>query len=136
MITWDSPPLPVTDREMEEWREEIVQFFGPKLTGGEVRAMLDQVPMPRSRPPHSRLLLDQAGNLWAKLGPTKGREGALSDYLVFEGEGRLLGTVALPDVEVLEIGEDYVLGVFRDELEVEFVRLYDLRKGPVPEERL
>jgi hypothetical protein len=133
-IRWDLSPRKVTDSEMEEWREEMVQFFGPKLTGGEVRAMLGQVPMPRSRPPHSRLLLDRAGNLWAKLGPTEEREGASFDYLVFDGECRLLGTVTLPDVEVLEIGEDYVLGVYRDELEVEFVRLYDLRKVPVPQE--
>ena len=96
--------------------------------------MLDQVPSPQARPPHSQLLLDVGGNLWARLGPTEGGGGASIDYLVFDPEGKLLGTVALPPIEVLEIGEGYVLGVYRDELEVEFVQLYDLTKVPIPME--
>ena len=40
----------------------------------------------------------------------------------------LLGDVELPPVEVLEIGEDYVIGLYRDELEVEYVQVYELAK--------
>lgn len=134
-IRWVSSLLPVTEWEIEEWREQNLRFFGPKLTEREVRAMLDQVPTPQSRPPHSQLLLDNGGNLWAKLGPTRGGDGASVDYLVFDTEGQLLGTVILPPLEVLEIGEDYVLGVYRDELDVEFVRLYQLTKNQIPPEK-
>lgn len=41
-----------------------------------------------------------------------------------------LGTVKLPhDLNVREIGADYVLGVARDELGVEYVQLYGLDRG-------
>jgi hypothetical protein len=133
-IRWVSSLPPVSEEEMEEWREENIRFFGPKLSDREILAMLDQVPSPQARPPHSQLLLDVGGNLWARLGPTEGGGGASIDYLVFDPEGKLLGAVALPPIEVLEIGEGYVLGVYRDELEVEFVQLYDLTKVPIPME--
>jgi hypothetical protein len=45
-----------------------------------------------------------------------------------EDEGLLLGTVTLPPIDVLEIGEDYVLGVFRDEMEVEYLRVHAIHK--------
>lgn len=130
-IHWESSPPPVSEKEMEGWREENIRLFGPKLSEKEILAMLDQVPSPRSRPPHSQLLLDRGGNLWARLWPTEGRGGASIDYLVFDPEGGLLGTVPLPPIEVLEIGEGYVLGVHRDELEVEFVQLFELTKVPM-----
>jgi hypothetical protein len=48
---------------------------------------------------------------------------------VFSDEGVLLGTVAIPpDLSIMEIGQDYVLGVWRDPLDVEFVHLYSLQR--------
>ena len=43
-------------------------------------------------------------------------------------EGRVyLGTVQLPhDLEVMETGADYVLGVTKDDFDVEYVRVYGL----------
>jgi hypothetical protein len=86
--------------------------------------------MPETRPPYYRILLDNAGNLWAERGPTAGRPGGSVDFLVFDPEGILLGVVALPPIQVLDIGDDYVMGVFRDELEIQYVHLYELRKHP------
>jgi hypothetical protein len=41
-----------------------------------------------------------------------------------------LGEVALPStLGVTEIGEDYVLGTWRDEMDVEYVRMYSLDRG-------
>jgi hypothetical protein len=48
---------------------------------------------------------------------------------VHSGEGRWLGTVTTPDrVSPLDIGEDWVLARFGDELDVEHVQLWDLIK--------
>ena len=48
---------------------------------------------------------------------------------MIDSAGRWLGEVALPeDLEVWEIGADYVLGVFDDALGVEHVRKYRLIK--------
>ncbi|MEE2899077.1 MAG: hypothetical protein VX815_11500, partial [Gemmatimonadota bacterium] len=50
------------------------------------------------------------------------------DYMVFDPAGALLGVVPLPPLEVLEIGDDYVVGVYRDEFEVQYLGVFDLRR--------
>jgi hypothetical protein len=48
---------------------------------------------------------------------------------IFAPDGEWLGTIALPDrLTVLEIGSDYVLGVWRDEFDVERVQLLTLER--------
>jgi hypothetical protein len=50
-------------------------------------------------------------------------------WTVFDPEGRMLGTVATPArFRVFSIGTDYVLGVWRDDMDVEHVRLFTLEK--------
>ena len=54
-----------------------------------------------------------------------------SHWSVFDSDGYWLGTIQLPDgFAPFDIGPDYVLGVWRDEDEVEHVQLYDLIKPP------
>jgi hypothetical protein len=49
---------------------------------------------------------------------------------VFDPDGRMLGQVVLPSgLDVKQIGDDFVLAVWRDEYEVEHVRMYELRKS-------
>jgi hypothetical protein len=51
-------------------------------------------------------------------------------YSVFDSSGVFLGEVAVPNrVGLLDIGRDCVLGLRRDELGVEYVQLFDLRRG-------
>ncbi|HSJ26393.1 MAG TPA: hypothetical protein VK929_17060 [Longimicrobiales bacterium] len=50
-------------------------------------------------------------------------------WSVFDPDGRWLGTVTMPiDLDVRMIGADYVLGVWKDAMEVEYVRLHRLIK--------
>ena len=84
------------------------------------------VPLPDRLPAHEEILLDRAGNLWMA-------EYRVLDeppvWQVIDPDGRWLGAVTLPDGgRITEIGEDYVLGVWRDEMEVETVRMYGLIK--------
>ena len=52
-----------------------------------------------------------------------------SRWSVFDAEGVWLTTVTMPaNFRVFEIGEDYLLGLSRDDQEVEQVRVYALRK--------
>jgi len=53
-------------------------------------------------------------------------------WTVFADDGHVLGTVDTPPgLEIYQIGNDYVLGVWRDETDVEHVRLYGLSKTPL-----
>jgi hypothetical protein len=127
-LRWKSAPGPVTDGEVREWREANLRLFGEKLREEDIVRMLAQVPVPRVRPDYTEITLDTEWNLWVRSGPTAGLEETAVDHLVFDPNGALLGTVALPSIQVLEIGADYVMGVHRDEMEVESMRIYEIEK--------
>jgi hypothetical protein len=93
------PPLPPS--------LNIGEFFAPTLPG------------------FNNLHYDPEGNIWAVeyAPPWEDASGAL----IFSASGELLGRVELPSgFAIHEIGTDNVLGVWRNDLGVEFVRNYAL----------
>jgi len=100
--------------------------------------------MPETYPRFGRLLADLSGKLWVMAYPmldspiSSWRLKSASYYTVEEGgarwtvldrRGRVVAQVRTPPrLYPLEIGEDYVLGLARDELDVETVRLHRLMK--------
>lgn len=126
LIRWNAEPAPVLEPEIALWKEATVQEYDLKLSRSQVLEMLERVPTPQSRPPYSSLHLDPANHLWVERGPTSGKEGESTDFLVFDSNGVLLGTVTFPSVRVLEVGLDYVLGVHVDQLGIQYVRVYRL----------
>jgi len=85
------------------------------------------MPLGESFPFYSDLRVDTQGHLWVE------------DYLalpirpstwsVFDPDGRFLGAVTLPArFTPYQIGSDFILGRWEDELEVDYVDVYDLLK--------
>lgn len=85
--------------------------------------------------------VDRLGNLWVRAmpeGPTPGPDEVLgwgtapdgpARFTVFDREGRLLGDVETPQgLTIFDVGDDYVLGVTRDDLDIEQIRLHRLIK--------
>jgi hypothetical protein len=128
LLRWTSNPTPPTRAELESWREATVLAFGQKISEADALEVLDQVPVPELRPDYSQITLDAAGNLWVELGPGTREASPTVEHLVFDPQGALLGTVALPSLKVLEIGHDYVMGVHYDEYNVEHLRVYEIQK--------
>lgn len=86
------------------------------------------MPRPATMPFYSELLVDDAQNLWVRDFAVPG--GAGSTWTVFDPGGRMLGGVAMPErFRPTHMGEDFVLGVLRDELGVEYVQMFALEKG-------
>ncbi|MEX0894016.1 MAG: 6-bladed beta-propeller [Gemmatimonadota bacterium] len=89
-------------------------------------------------PRFSRLVSDRAGNVWLRHfevshGATTTHHRPTYDgpstWSVVDPDGRWLGEVTTPaDFTVFEIGQDHVLGMYRDEFDVEYVRVYALEK--------
>jgi hypothetical protein len=72
-------------------------------------------------------MVDALGNVWA--GEYTRYPAVPVTWTVLASSGELLGEVAVPpQFRVLQIGGDWILGVGRDELDVEYVRLYRLLK--------
>ena len=85
--------------------------------------------MPRveTRPPHGALYADTEGYLFVEDYVMPGDEW--KGVTIFDPEGRLVGGFELPvDLQVLEVGSDYLLVRCEDELEVEYVRMYRLTR--------
>jgi hypothetical protein len=73
--------------------------------------------------------VDRAGNIWLRWYVLPCIAADSIDWAVFRPDGRLLGTVAIPDnVFVLDIGDDYILWSTFDEKDVPIVELMPLIK--------
>lgn len=90
-----------------------------------IRQSLEEAPHSETKPAYGAVLADQGGNLWVEewaIPPDFGRS-----WMVFDGDGVWLGEVELPQrFDPRVIGEDWILGVELDELDVEYAVLYPL----------
>jgi len=117
---------PVTDdmfaAELEATSE---QYTGPY--GDFMRPILDEMPQPNTLPHYSAIKADPEGNLWVR--DYHCRTMPSFEWTVFDPQGLMLGDVTLPErFDVYEIGRDYVLGRWRDDADVEYVRLHKVNR--------
>jgi hypothetical protein len=123
----DREPVPVAGSDLDAYIEERAADAEDENAARETRQSFADMPVPDFMPAFAGLESDAFGYLWAEAYRRPGEEGASFD--IFDPQGALVGKVVLPEwVEILEIGRDYVLGLFRDELDVEYVRLYRLQR--------
>ncbi len=107
----------------------MLEAAQPRARPDRRRLFLDWT-YPTFKPALDDLQVDSEGNVWAssyRVDPARPAE-----WSVFDPSGRWLGQVETPPgLEIAEIGSDYIVGVWMDDLGVEFVRLYSLHK-PLP----
>jgi hypothetical protein len=121
------PPRPVTSADIEAYQAGELSQIDDADQRRDAERRYDEMPVPETMPAYTTFMFDGAGDLWVREF-TVG-EAATWPWTVFDPDGRMLGTVALPaDFRVTQIGDDFVLGLWRDDLEVEHVRLYRLVK--------
>jgi hypothetical protein len=97
-----------------EWR----RFF---------REMDEAMTYPETLPFHGPMKVDRELNLWVQT--YAAHPDSSADWHVFAPDGRQRASVRMPlDFVVHEVGIDQVLGVWRDENEVERVRVHRLRR--------
>lgn len=123
IVRWSTELAPVTDEDVALEVEARVRNSGERE--GELRGWWADAPAAEHHPVYDEFRLDKRGRLWVR---EHARAGvAEGNWLVFGREGVLLRRVRMPaTLNVLEIGDDYVLGVHTDELDVEYVQLWRL----------
>lgn len=115
-------PVPLRGAYLDSLRRAEVAKSGP-----EAGKALDQVQLPEHLPAFERLLVDDGGNLWVQHTAWPGRPPV--EWDVFNAEGTMLGTVRMPAAfRATHVGGDFVLGVWTDENDVEYIRMYGLTK--------
>ncbi|MGD8495721.1 MAG: 6-bladed beta-propeller [Gemmatimonadales bacterium] len=126
----ERPRRPVTDELMEQFRAAVVeQIDDPERRRRILEEFLDKSPVADSMSWVGSLIPDALGNVWVTEFGLPGSDSAAVG--VFSAEGEWLGHVrGLPGFRPLEIGADYILGVFTDELDVPHLVSYDLVREP------
>ena len=109
-------PVPITSVEVDE---AMVQFETGRFAGGG--ANMDRSMVPDHHAAINGFMADELGNLWVRrvLGAD------LIGWEVFDTEGKFLGAVRsdidLSRLTIRVITPDRVYGVFRDDLDVQYV---------------
>jgi hypothetical protein len=126
LVRWAGPSLRITARDVEAWKEATMASAA-ESERPSVRAYLAEVPFPDVRPAYGRILTDPEGAIWVADYALPGEDAPR--WEVFDGDGRWLATVDVPRrFRVLAVGADRVLGVARDELDVERVEVRRIRR--------
>ena len=89
------------------------------------RRQLESLPGPPTRPAFGRILIAPSGEIWVSQHAPADLDPAA--WTVFDADGRLLAVVAMPDLFRLEaVSGTRIAGVWRDEYDVEHVRVHTL----------
>ena len=128
IIRWEGAPDRRVADVWDRYKAAALEADGVTPFGRQAYAHFFSLnlPLPELVPSTERLLVDAGENLWA----LRYRLPWESDYRwdVISPEGEWLGTVGSPrDFTIYQIGPDFVLGVHRDSLGVQRVRMHSLR---------
>ena len=127
MVRLDREPVPVTDADLAAFIEEDLRDYQDENEARERRQELEAMPRMAVRPPHGAIFADRSGSLFVAEYRMPG--DTTVGMNVFDPTGRLTGRFSMPaDLEVLDLGDDYLLGLLEDDLGVETLRLYGLSR--------
>jgi len=128
IVRWRAAPVPVTDGDRTAYIQAMAGRARPGQ--GELQKRLEQMvreaPLPAQKPAYAGLLVGPRGTLWvqAYTAPDLTRQ---VPYQVFDSTGQWLGALTLPArFSARQIGDTFVLGTWKDQDDVDHVRLYRL----------
>lgn len=118
-----------TDAHVEGFIEERVSRLVDQEDREERRRGYEPVPVAEHLPAFGSIIADALDYLWVEEFEPPGEEVPGVLWSIFDPDGEILGFVETPEeLEVYEIGEDYILGRVSDELGVEFIQLWTLER--------
>jgi hypothetical protein len=121
-------PEPVTRTAFDRIVEENVARASGEADAAELRRRYGLMPMPEHIPFFQNLLIDASRNLWLQAFTSD--DAARPEWVVLDPTGRVLGRLATPrSVSITQIGHDHVLGIRRDDADVEHVVRFRLQRS-------
>lgn len=121
-------PRPLTDADLGAYRTARLEQVDEEARSEEERS-LREMPHPETMPAHGPMQVDVLDHLWVQEYRPSFEEGSTDRWRIYDPEGRQVATAELPSGAVIyEIGEDYVLGRWQDEFDLEYVRLLRLER--------
>ncbi len=148
-------PIPITDEDIEAYKElvrieyDTLSWMSASERERQLQTYLDRIeeqasfPRPDFRPPLRTLLVGRDGSFWVERldghEPAKWWQERMSggfgktptgetDWDLFSAPGRLIGSVHLPPrFKPMAVSEESVVGVLKDEFDVEYVVRYRVK---------
>ena len=119
---WAETPGAVSGDEIEAWKDRQRNASWAQRRLPQLERAWATMDMPDEKPYFGRANTGSDGTVW--LGPV---ENGGTGWRAFAPDGRFLGVAGLPaGFFPMDSGPGWVLGVYRDDLEVEYLRLYPL----------
>ena len=129
-IRLERAPEPVTSSAIAYVESTRLANAENESRRATTKALFEQMQFPPAMPFYGDMLVDPRGNLWAA------RYAYLPGPItwdVFDSGGQLLGEVQLPDgFRLRMIGDGEIVGISRDDLEVQRVEVYRILKPGEP----
>lgn len=129
---WEGVRRAVESEWVEMWKEEVRYSEAARRRLPQLEVAWSRMHVPDWLPHFQALAVDAEGNVWVR-GATAPTDSVLS-YEVIGANGRWLGSVSVAPGLVhtvdlpVEIGRDYFLGIWQDEVGIQSVRRYGLHK--------
>ena len=120
-------PQPVTAEAIALFEQSMLQLFQIEEQRVLLRQLFQEWSYPDTQPEYDRLVIDRPGNVWIRHFHVEPEDSTA--WTIFNNAGWWLGDLSLPAaLEVKDIGDHYLLGVWTDDLGVEQVRQYRIEK--------
>lgn len=120
-------PLQVTQGDIDEMKRRRLEGVTSPQGRENIERQWAAMTFPRTMGAYGLVRLGTDGLLWVDA--TRRPHDEVPRWSVFDQDGRLLGDLVLPErFGILDAGDDYVLGRWRDDLDVEYVQMYRLIK--------
>ena len=121
------PARPVTPEALDALLKTRLDRISDPARRQQMERTYAEIPHPETMPFYETVMLDDESNLWVReFQPPPAGPPA---WTVFDPDGRVLGAVSMPDdFRPTQIGRDFVLGIWNDDMDVQHVRMYALEK--------
>ena len=116
-----------TDAHVERYIEDRIPGNAYPEAQAREREGFGPVPVSDHLPAFASMKADALDHLWVEEYEPPGEELPGVIWCVFDPDGKVLGFVETPEgLLIYEIGEDYIVGLVRDEMDVEFIQVWPL----------
>ena len=120
-------PLDLSAAQIAAERDFLLDRLSP---GSPFRQGFEDAPASDTRPAYDDILVDPSGAVWLELFRGQSEQDQPQEWLVLDIDGTWLGTVEIPDrFTVSDITMDAVLGIWRDELDVQHPQVLRLMRN-------
>jgi hypothetical protein len=127
IVRWTQAPVPTSQKAIDDWKAQTRRRATGRTTPQMAERIIADIVIPPTQPSVGSILVARDGRIFVSSPDLQGAREGWIRRRVFSAGGQLLGVADFPRIQVLEVGDDYVLGVARDADGVEYVVVHEVR---------